>query len=70
MSSYSESAIAPRTEKDDGWCKEIPTEVLYNDYVAAAEKIGEKRKREETVFSRCGFGVQTEIGFLGMVGVE
>ncbi len=33
-----------------GWRKEMPSETLFEDYVASADKIGVKRKQEQTVF--------------------
>ena len=38
------------TEREEDWHEGVPSENLFNDYIATAEKIGEKRKREETIF--------------------
>jgi hypothetical protein len=32
------------------WASEVPTTTLFDDYIAAADKIGVRRKSEETVF--------------------
>jgi len=38
------------TSHAEGWDNQIPCALLFNDYIHTAEKIGVKRKREETVF--------------------
>lgn len=43
------SAGAP-TRRHSEWKTEVPTQELFDDYIAASEKIGVKRKKEETVF--------------------
>jgi hypothetical protein len=38
------------TRHHSDWADEISTQELYDDYIAAAEKIGVRRKQEETIF--------------------
>ena len=38
------------TRREDDWRTEIPTDELFEDYVKSSDKIGVKRKREETIF--------------------
>src|SRR5262249_11415111 len=43
-----QSGVTTRHHTD--WTDEIPTQELYDDYIAAAERIGVRRKQEETIF--------------------
>jgi Family of unknown function (DUF5906) len=38
------------TRHAEGWEPEIPTDTLFDDYIATADKIGVKRRAEKTVF--------------------
>ncbi|MGD0024503.1 MAG: primase-helicase family protein [Xanthobacteraceae bacterium] len=38
------------TRHETGWQEQVPIAALFDDYIATAEKIGVKRKQEETVF--------------------